>query len=224
MYIYIYIFVVVGFFLGGFICQTINSIWTGILDYSWRLNNTDLNCPSSRTCEHFSISTYYTIQTTTIGEESTGSSFQDFYNKSFSHSSVGKESTCNADQGSIPGSRRFHGEGNGNPLQYSCLENPMDRGACQATVHGVTRVRHDLVTKPPPPPYNPSLAGPLNAETQIPRAYCKIILEFSTTQRVSTSNLWVVQGSTIFVHCQIPWHLMYYIDAQIFFLRNACEE
>ena len=43
------------------------------------------------------------------------------------------------------------GEGNGNPLQYSCLENPMDRGAWQATVHGVTRVRHDLVTKPPPP-------------------------------------------------------------------------
>ena len=45
------------------------------------------------------------------------------------------------------------GEGNGNPLQYSCLENPMDRGAWQATVSGVTRVRHNLVTKPPPPPY-----------------------------------------------------------------------
>ena len=43
------------------------------------------------------------------------------------------------------------GEGNGNPLQYSCLENPMDRGTWQATVHGVTRVRHDLATKPPPP-------------------------------------------------------------------------
>ena len=40
------------------------------------------------------------------------------------------------------------GEGNGNLLQYSCLENPMDRGACQATVHGVARVRHDLATKP----------------------------------------------------------------------------
>ena len=38
---------------------------------------------------------------------------------------------------------------NGNPLQYSCLENPMDRGAWQATVHGVTRVGHDLATKPP---------------------------------------------------------------------------
>ena len=43
---------------------------------------------------------------------------------------------------------RFLGqeEGNGNPLQYSCLENPMDRGSWQAMVHGVTRVRHDLVT------------------------------------------------------------------------------
>ena len=51
----------------------------------------------------------------------------------------------------IPGSGRSPGEANGNPLQYSYLENPMDRGAWRATVHGVTRVRHDLVTKPPPP-------------------------------------------------------------------------
>ena len=42
----------------------------------------------------------------------------------------------------IPGSGRSPGEGNGNPLQYSCLGNPMDRGAWQATVHGVTK-RHD---------------------------------------------------------------------------------
>ena len=41
--------------------------------------------------------------------------------------------------GSIPGSERSPGEGNGNSLQYSCLENPMDRGAWQATVHGVTK-------------------------------------------------------------------------------------
>ena len=40
-------------------------------------------------------------------------------------------------------------EGNGNPLQYSSLENPMNRGAWQATVHGVARVEYDLVTKPP---------------------------------------------------------------------------
>ena len=49
-----------------------------------------------------------------------------------------KESACNAgDLGLIPGSGRFPGEGNGNPLQYSCLENPMDRGTWWATVHGV---------------------------------------------------------------------------------------
>ena len=67
-------------------------------------------------------------------------------------SSVGKESACNTgDSGSIPGSGRSPGEGNGNPLQYSCLENPMNRGAWQAIVHGVVRVGHDLATKPPPP-------------------------------------------------------------------------
>ena len=43
------------------------------------------------------------------------------------------------DSGSIPGSVRSHGEGNGNPLQYSCLENPVDRGAWWATVHRVTK-------------------------------------------------------------------------------------
>ena len=43
------------------------------------------------------------------------------------------------DVGSIPGSGRFPGEGNGNPLQYSCLENPMDRGTCWVTVHGVEK-------------------------------------------------------------------------------------
>ena len=70
----------------------------------------------------------------------------------FPHSSVGKESACNAvEPGSIPGSRRAPGRGNGNPLQHSCLENPMDRRAWQTTVHGVERVGNDLETKPPPP-------------------------------------------------------------------------
>ena len=55
-------------------------------------------------------------------------------------SSVGKSSSCNAgDLGSIPGLGRSPGEGNGNTLQYSCLENPMDRGAWWATVHGVSK-------------------------------------------------------------------------------------
>ena len=55
------------------------------------------------------------------------------------------------DPGSIPGSGRFPGKGNCNLLQYSCLGNPMDWGACWGTAHGVARVRGDLVTKPPPP-------------------------------------------------------------------------
>ena len=60
--------------------------------------------------------------------------------KDFPCSSAGKESVCNErDLGSIPGLERSPGEGNGNPLQNSCLENPMDRGAWQATVHGVTK-------------------------------------------------------------------------------------
>ena len=53
-----------------------------------------------------------------------------------------KASACKAgDLGSIPGSGRSPGEGNGNPLQYSCLENPMDRGAWWVTVHGVAKSR-----------------------------------------------------------------------------------
>ena len=53
------------------------------------------------------------------------------------------------DSGSISGSGRSTGEGNGNPLQYFRLGSPMDRGAWWAAVPGVTRVGHNLVTKPP---------------------------------------------------------------------------
>ena len=56
-----------------------------------------------------------------------------------------KESACNAaDPDSVPGSGRSSGEGNGNPLQYSCLGNPMGRGAWQATVHGVANSQTQL--------------------------------------------------------------------------------
>ena len=56
------------------------------------------------------------------------------------------ESVCNVGEpGLIPGLERSHEEGNGNPLQYSCLENPMDREIWRAIVHGVTRA-----SKPPP--------------------------------------------------------------------------
>ena len=63
----------------------------------------------------------------------------------------GKEFTFNAGYATlIPRLGRSPGEGNGNPLQYSHLGNPMDRGAWWATVHGFARVGHDLVTKLPP--------------------------------------------------------------------------
>ena len=65
----------------------------------------------------------------------------------FPDGSVGKESACNArdtgDMGWVPG-ERSPGGGNGKLLQYSCLENPMDRGAWRATVHGVTKSQMQL--------------------------------------------------------------------------------
>ena len=74
-----------------------------------------------------------------------------FASLGFLHSSNSKESACNAgDLDLSPGSGRCPGEGNDNPFQYSCLKNPMERGAWQATDHEITRVGHDLVTKPPP--------------------------------------------------------------------------
>ena len=58
--------------------------------------------------------------------------------RGFPYNSVGNESACSAgDPGSIPGLGRSPGEGNGNPLQYPCLENLMDRGAWLTAAHGV---------------------------------------------------------------------------------------
>ena len=69
----------------------------------------------------------------------------------FSGCSVVKNLPANAgDVALIPGLGRLLGEGNSPPLQYSHLENPVDRRAWWAIVHGVTRVRHDLVTEQPP--------------------------------------------------------------------------
>ena len=62
----------------------------------------------------------------------------------FPGGSVVKNSPANAgDKGLIPESGRSPGEGNGNPLQYSCLGNPMERGGWQATVYGLQRVRYN---------------------------------------------------------------------------------
>ena len=64
-----------------------------------------------------------------------------WFSSGFPGGSDRKESACNAgDPGSIPGSGRFPGEGNGSPLQYSCLKNSMERGAWQTTVHGVAEL------------------------------------------------------------------------------------
>ena len=66
----------------------------------------------------------------------------------FPGGSIGKEFACSAeDPGSIPGWRRCSGGGNGNPLQYSSLENPMDQGASEATVHGIAKSQ--ILTKSP---------------------------------------------------------------------------
>ena len=73
-------------------------------------------------------------------------------NNGFPDNSISKEAAGNAgDPSLIPGLERFPGEGKGYyPLPYSGLENPMDRGAWQATVHRVARIRQNA-TKPPPP-------------------------------------------------------------------------
>ena len=76
---------------------------------------------------------------------------QEIFQLGFPCSLFSKESACNAgDPGLIPGLGRAPGEENGNPLQDSCLENPMDRRAWQATVHEIQRVGHNLTTKSPP--------------------------------------------------------------------------
>ena len=67
------------------------------------------------------------------------------YMPGFPGGSEGRASACNAgDLGAIPGSGRSPGEGNGNPLQYSCLKNPMDGGAWWTTVHGIAKGRTRL--------------------------------------------------------------------------------
>ena len=76
------------------------------------------------------------------------------HGKGFPGGSVVKNPLASAgDAGSVPGLGRSPGEGNGNPFQYSCLGNPMDRGAWQATVHGWHGVEHDLETKQLSPPH-----------------------------------------------------------------------
>ena len=100
------------------------SPWVCCLFYSgYACVCTSLWCPGSSICFHSNtFKKHWLIQ------------------RGFPGDSGGKESACDArDPGSIPGSGKSPGEGNGNPLQYSCLENSMDRGAGRATVHGVAK-------------------------------------------------------------------------------------
>ena len=100
----------------------------------------------------------------------------------------------------IPGSGRSPGEGNSNPLQYSCLENPMDRRAWQATFHVIARVGHVLVTKPPP--NQPKVHGPhsLVGFTQKPSGS---LLNFKMVQVVG-----VLDGkpNRVLPHVPFPLH------------------
>ena len=74
--------------------------------------------------------------------------FIDYVFLGFPGGSEVKASASNAgDPGLIPGSGRSPGEGNGNPLHYSCMGNPMDRGVWWATPHEVAKMEHNLVTK-----------------------------------------------------------------------------
>ena len=108
-----------------------------------------------------------------------------------------KESACSVgDAGLIPGSGRFTGEGNGNPLQYSGLGNSMDREVWQATVLGVARVRHNLVTKPPPP-YITTVSVHILGEDHISLQVREIIsIVFSVVASYSFS-LFFVSGALI---------------------------
>ena len=87
-------------------------------------------------------------------------------NQGFPDGSDGKESACNAgDLGSIPRLGRPPGEGNSNPLQYSCLGNPRDRGTGGLQSMGLQRVGPDLVTKQQQP-YDPEIELHLSQENK----------------------------------------------------------
>ena len=82
--------------------------------------------------------------------------------------------------GSNPGSGRSPGGGNGNPLQYSCLENPMDRGAWWATVHGIARVRHDIVQQ----------LSSNNCILFYTSQYCTIVIFDNLKQNKQKTSMW----------------------------------
>ena len=106
----------------------------------------------------------------------------------FPGGSDGKESACNSgDLSLIPGSGRSPGEGNDNPLQYSCLENSMDRGAWWATVHGVAKSHHDWATNTQPHPH--------------PHPHTFFTLQCSQEELTSTDSLRTLNYFFSLKHC-----------------------
>ena len=100
------------------------------------------SCPASQACCSNTLRNCLWLQHNllVISLWACGSFWQEFFLLCCLSGLVGKESACNAgDWGLIPGLGRSPGEGNGNPLQYSCLENSVDRGAWQAALHGITK-------------------------------------------------------------------------------------
>ena len=96
-------------------------------------------------CEKRNRFRYSRLESVQTDTWNTGSRFTVFLGLGFPGGSDSKESACNAgDPDSIPGSGRNPGEGNGNPFQYSCMENPMDRGTWWATLHGVAKRQTEL--------------------------------------------------------------------------------
>ena len=127
--------------------------------------------------------------------------------RGFPHSSVGKSPASNAgDPGSIPGWGRSPGEGNGNLLQYSCLDGPLDGGAWRATVHGVARVRHDWATKLPPPTcsvkYHAVSFWFILFQKQVIYWFCKITTNWNQqNDDTHHSSYLVLSGSLLHVKC-----------------------
>ena len=103
------------------------------------------------------------------------------------------------DRGSISRSGRSPAEGNGNPLQYSSLVHPMDRGAWWAAVHGVARIRHDLVTKPP---------ASCVLVVQNPRATCDraALIRAESSQRTDGQEVRGADGRGRKVSISLPLH------------------
>ena len=136
-------------------------------------------------------------------------------------SSDGEESACNAgDPGLIPGSGRSPGEGSGSPLQYSCLENPMGRGASWATVRGIAKSRtrlsdqrFDLMTSPVFARVV-SYGGP--SFLFLPALAVSVCM-FSSANYIHIA----VDESFLFKANGVPWYLAYYIYPSICLCSNS---